>query len=386
MDRPRRLSAAFVKTVREPGRYGDGRGGFGLSILVKPSSTGRMSKTWSQRLRIDRKPINIGLGMFPLVTLAEARAAALANARAVSQGHDPRNPANSIPMFEEAATKVIDLHAANWRNPKSAAQWHASLRDYAYPTIGDKRVDAISTADVLAVLTPIWNEKRETASRVSQRIGAIMKWSIAQGFRDDNPAGDAVSAALPKNGQTRKHQTALPHKEVAGALAKVRESGAYTATKLAFEFLTLTAARSGEVRGADWREIDRERAIWTVPGDRTKTGREHRIPLPAQAMQVLDESAALTDCDGLIFPSSTGRPLSDSTMSKLVRELGIKCVPHGMRSSFRDWCAETGVSREIAEASLAHVVKGVEGAYFRSDLFDARRAVMERWAAYCLGL
>ena len=382
MNRPKTLSAAFVKTVKVPGRYGDGRGGYGLSVLVKDTSTGRLSKSWAQRLRIDGEAFNIGLGQYPIVSLAEARAKALQHRRDVEKGIDPRSPSAGIPTFEEAADVVIKLHAAGWRNPKSEGQWRASLAEYAYPFIGTKKVDRITTADVMQTLLPIWTTKRETARRVRQRIGAVMKYTIAEGYRSDNPAGDAVGAALPKNGGARKHQRALPHAEVAGALVKVRESGAYLSTRQAFLFLTLTAARSGEVRGARWEEIDLEAKTWTIPGDRTKTGREHRVPLSGEAMRLLVTARPLSDGSGLVFPSPNGRTLSDSTMSKLVRENGINCVPHGMRSSFRDWAAESGAPREVAEACLAHVVAGVEGAYFRSDLFAQRRDLMEAWSRY----
>ena len=186
-----------------------------------------------------------------MVTIARARQQALANARIVSEGRDPRDRASRAPTFEQAVETVIGIHAENWKDGgKSAAKWRASLRDYALPKIGHKRVDHINTADVMEVLLPIWSTKRETARRVRQRIGAVMKWAVAQGYREDNPAGDAISAALPKNSLRRQHQKALPHAKVAEALQRVRGSNAHRATALAFEFLMLTACRSGEVRGA----------------------------------------------------------------------------------------------------------------------------------------
>ena len=224
MRRPKRLSATFVKTISIPGRYGDGRGGFGLSLLVKPSSVGGLAKSWAQRVRIGGRPNNLGLGSYPLVTLAEARAKALQNARAIAQGRDPRT--GGIPTFADAAERVIALHEPTWRNgARSAEIWRSSLRTYAFPKLGKLTVDKITTAHVLAVLVPHWTEKRETMRRVRQRIGAIMKWSVAEGYREDNPAGDAIAAALPKNGQHKQHQRALPHGEVAAALRTVRESG-----------------------------------------------------------------------------------------------------------------------------------------------------------------
>ncbi|MDE0036641.1 MAG: tyrosine-type recombinase/integrase [Gammaproteobacteria bacterium] len=385
MKRPKRLSATFVNTVNVPGRYGDGRGGHGLSLLVKPASAGGFSKSWAQRIRLDGKAANVGLGAYPVVTLARARQKALANARIVSEGHDPRDRADRAPTFEQAVETVIDIHAENWKDGgKSAAQWRASLRDYAVPKIGRKRVDRISTADVMEVLLPIWATKRETARRVRQRIAAVMKWAVAQGYREDNPAGDAISAALPKNSLRRQHRRALPHAQVAAALERVRASKAHRATALAFEFLVLTACRSGEVRGARWDEVDDVAATWTVPPERMKAGLEHRVPLSGRAVAVLDEAREISDQSGLVFPSPTGRVLSDSTLSKLLRELGIGAVPHGFRSSFRDWAAErTDVAREVCELALAHVNSDrVEAAYRRSDLFERRRDLMQAWSEY----
>ena len=280
---------------------------------------------------------------------------------------------------------MIGIHAENWKDGgKSAAQWRASLRDYAVPKIGAKRVDRISTADVMDVLLPIWSTKRETARRFRQRIGAVMKWAVAQGYREDNPAGDAISAALPKNSVRRQHQRALPHARVAETLGRVRASKAHRTTALAFEFLVLTACRSGEVRGARWDEVDDAAATWTVSLARMKAKLEDRVPLSSLAVAVLDEARELSDRSGLVFPSPTDRVLSDSTLSKLLRELGIGAVPHGFLSSFRDWAAECSeVPREVCELALAHANSDrVEAPYRRSDLFERRRALMIEWAEY----
>ena len=385
MKRPKRLSATFVQKVSQPGRYGDGHGGYGLSLLVKTTSTGRLSKTWSQRIRVNDHPCNVGLGAYPVVTLAEARAAALENRRAVEQGRDPRDRSGGVPTFEQAVEKVIAIHEPTWKDgARSAEIWRSSLRDYAMPRLGRKLVSQITTADVLAVLVPVWNQKRETAKRVRQRIGAIMKWAVAEGYREDNPAGDAIGAALPKGGGPQKHQRALPHAEVKGAVSKVRSSKAWPGTKLAFEFLVLTAARSGEVRGAKWDEIDLEARTWTVPAERIKAAREHRVPLSPRALEVLAEARKLADGSELVFPSPRGKTLSDMTLSKLVKELGIQAVPHGFRSSFRDWAAEcSDAPREVCELALAHVNSDrVEAAYRRTDLFERRRQLMQDWSQY----
>lgn len=376
-----RLSATFVKTVTRPGRYGDGRGSHGLSLLVKPMKHGGYSRTWCQRLRINGKPTCIGLGSYPIVSLAEARQAALENRRAVARGHDPRN---SVPTLAEASERVLAIHSANWKDSgRSEKIWRARMRDYVLPQLGRKRVDLITSSDVLSVLLPHWATKRETMRRTKQRLSRIFRWAIVENYRTDDPAGPALDAALPRNGGSTRHLVALPHGEVAAAIATVRNSDAWPGTKAAFEFLVLTACRSGEVRLSEWREVDLRSGIWTIPAGRSKTRREHRVPLAPRALAVLAEARKLSDGGGLIFPSATGKPLSDATMSKLVREQGIQAVPHGFRSSFRDWCGETGQPREVAEACLAHAVQSkVEAAYARSDLLNRRRILMQAWADY----
>ena len=381
MERPAQLSARFVESVSRPGRYGDGRGGFGLSLLVKPMANGRLSKSWSQRIRINGRVTNLGLGSYPIVSLKMARRKALENRRAVEEGRNPR--AGGVPTFADAAEKVIAIHAKTWKDSgRSTEIWRSSLATYAYPKIGDKPVDEITTADVMSIVTPIWTTKAETASRVRQRVSVIMRWAIAQGHRTDDPASGAIAAALPRQDTRQNRQRSLPHSEVSAAVAAVRASQASPVTKLAFEFLVLTACRSGELRGAVWAEVDIESATWTVPGARTKTGDAHRVALSGRALEILEAARSLADRSGLIFPSTTGRQLSNNTMRKLLMDLDIPATPHGFRASFRSWCADTGIPREVAEAALGHVVAGVEGAYQRSDLLDRRRPVMDQWAAY----
>ena len=379
-----RLCATFVRTVNVPGRYGDGYSGLGLSLWVTPRKSGGLSKTWAQAVSPNGRKTSLGLGSWPVVTLAMARDRALANARAIAEGCDPRRRMQQVPTFAQANETVIAIHAESWKSDRSESQWRASMRDYVLPRLARKRVDAVTTADVMAVLLPIWSTKRETARRVRQRIGAVMKWAVAQGYRDDNPAGDAIAAALPKTAVRQQHMRALPHAEVGAALARVKGSGAYRGTMLAFEFLVLTAARSGEVRNARWEQIDRDGAVWTIPAERMKAGREHRVPLSPRALGVLDGAAELFDGQGLVFPSPTGRVLNHATMTSLLRGLGIDAVAHGFRSSFRDWAAEcTDAPREVCELALAHVNSDrVEAAYRRTDLFDRRRALMNDWAAY----
>ncbi len=359
---------------------------------VDPSGARR----WVQRLVIRSKSRALGLGSYALVSLAEAREQALANRKIARSGGDPladKRRSQGLPTFEEAAEKVIAIHREAWKDGGSTVElWRATLRDYVHPHIGDKSVDQVTTADVMAVLLPIWTRKHPTARKLRQRMSTIMKWTIAQGYRADNPAGDAIAAALPKRPVQVQHMPALPHGEVAGAIATVRAGAAWIGTKLAFEFLVLTAARSAEVRLAMWDEIDLVSLVWTVPATRMKAKREHRVPLCRRAVEILREAENLrgistTVAAGLVFPSPRGKALHKVKISKLVQELGIAAVPHGFRSSFRDWASEeTDHPREVIEAALAHVVRNpVEAAYARSDLFERRRRLMNDWEAYLAG-
>ena len=233
-----------------------------------------------------------------------------------------------------AASRVLEQKRAGWRNPKHAKDWPASLERHALPRIGDRSVSKVTSADLLEILNPIWHHKPETARRLRQRINAVMQWAVAMEFRNDNPC-DRVGATLGRQRDVVQHMAALPHAEVAEALETVHASGATTAAKLAFEFLVLTAARSGEVRMAQWTEIEFDAAMWTVPAERMKANREHEVPLSPRAIEILDAARALADDSGLVFPSRRGKPLSDMTLSKLLKEQGIPAVPHGFRSSFR---------------------------------------------------
>ena len=386
---PQRLSRSFVERVNEPGRYGDGRGGFGLTLIVRPRAGGGVRKIWAQRLTIDGAPVDIGLGPYPVVTLKEARDAALKNRRAVWQGRDPRRKKDTrVPTFEEAAEKVIKAHQDSWKSGSELpGRWRQMFRDYA-KTIARKRVDSIGSADVLAVLLPIWNEKRATAKQLKQRIGAVMKWAIAEGLRADNPAGEAIVEALPKNGKRTVHHKALHHSKMGAAVEAIRtQTYASRSASLALEFLILTATRGGEVRGARWSEIDMENRTWTIPAERMKTKREHRIPLSSGAMLVLMLADEIRDGSGLVFPSTyRGKQLSERTLGRLLINARLDCVPHGMRSSFRNWAAEcSDVPREIAEHALAHVEGSAsELAYLRTDYFERRRTLMQDWSDYLM--
>lgn len=372
------LNVHFCRKVTDPGRHGDGGG-----LMLNVTATG--GKSWVQRLVIHGRRRDIGLGSLDRVSLAEARKAAFENRNIARGGGDPTATANAAPLFADALDTVIAIHRDGWKDAgKSEKQWRASMRDYALPRIGRKPVDQITTADVMAVLLPYWSAKTETMKRVRSRIGAVMKWSVAQGYRGDNPAGDAIAAALPRNGARKAHQRALPFADVSAAIEAVRGAPAAPSARLALEFLVLTAARSGEVRLATWDEVDMDAAVWTIPAERMKQKREHRVPLSSPAVAILREAGQYRDASGLLFPGVRSRPLGDSTLSRMLRDLDIPCVPHGFRSSFRDWAAErSSLPGEVAELALAHVNSNkVEAAYRRTDMFDMRRDLMQRWADY----
>ena len=380
------LTDAFCRNVAEAGRYADGNG---LYLHVEPSGARR----WVQRLVVQGRPRALGLGGYGLVSLAEARARALANRKVARGGGDPKTPAvrpqpAGVPTFEEAAAQVVDIYSGAWRKGgKTASQWRASLRDHVFPHLGDMSVDRVTSADIMAALQPIWTRKHVTARKVHQRIGAVMRWAIAQGYRTDNPAGEPITAALPRRPAPVRHRRALPHHEVAAAIVTVRGSGAWVGTTLAFELLVLTATRSAEVRLARWREVDLAARVWTIPASRMKAKREHRVPLSGRAVEVLGEAAELRPSPApheLVLTSVRGRLVDGAAISRLVAELGIAAVPHGFRSSFRDWASErTNHPREVVEAALAHTVRNqTEAAYARSDLFERRRHLMDDWAEY----
>jgi integrase len=388
------LTAQFVKTAREPGKYFDGHG---LFLRVQPNG----QRQWVQRIVIRGKRCELGLGNPSLVSLSEARDVALGNRKLAQSGGDPleaRREAKAVPTFAAAASTVHALHLPTWRNAKHAAQFLATLETYSFPRLGKLRVGDVTTADVLAVLSPIWTEKPETAARLRQRIGMVMKWAVAHGWRQDNPA-ESITQALPKRDRSRiTHRRALSYADVAECVAAVQASGAGLSTKLALEFLVLTCSRSGEVRGATWGEIDlgtpatptkpATPGVWTIPAARMKAKREHRVPLSPRAVDILRKAEGLADGSGLVFPGYVrGRPLSDMTLAKLVKELGFAADVHGFRTSFRTWTQErTNFPREVAEAALAHTLKDkAEAAYARSDLFEKRRKMMEAWAGFLAG-
>ena len=376
MKRPNLLSASFVKTVREPGRYGDGRGSYGLSLLVKNQTNGRLSKSWSQRIRINGKLTNIGLGAYPLVSLADARQKCLENAQNNARGVNPRQ---GIPTYEEAAENVLQLNMEGWKDKrKSETLWRQSMADYVLPVIGSMPVNLIHPHHVLECLIPNWTSKHETMRKTRQRIRSVFTWAEAKGYITSNSAGDVLNALLPKVNKKTVHHKSLHYSQLGDALDSLQASNEYPATKACLQFIALTACRSGEARLASWNEINCTDKVWTIPAVRTKTGKDHSVPLSDQAMAILE---SVKDGSDLVFPSAQGKALTDNAISVMVKKQSGKFVPHGLRASFRDWCSETGASRELAEISLGHNFGSqVEAAYKRSTLLEQRRPLMQAWA------
>ena len=411
------LTAAFVKGVRHRGkrksadRYHDRHG---LHLQVMPSG----SKQWIQRLVIDGKRSDYGLGGYPYITLGEARLQAFENVKlarayrkARERGETPPPPpfeasrlatrargkgqpapataAGPGLTFGQAFEMVLAERAPTWKEgvrASSLRSWRANLRDYL-DGIAKLPIATLTSADLQACLSPVWGVRPKTAAKALSRAAMVLEWAGAAGLRTDNPAR-AVARAAPRpraNGAARKHFAALPHAEIAQALARVAECGAGAAVRGAFRLQVLTALRPGEARRARWEEIDLERAEWVIPAARMKASEngDHRVPLSPQALDVL--RAADPREEGLVFPGRNGTPLSDSTTRAMLKRAGVNATPHGARSTFRGWAAEAGWPREVAEAALAHTVRGVEAAYMRTDLFERRRRLMAAWGDYATG-
>lgn len=377
--------------LKQPGKHKDGDG---LFLVVGASG----AASWLLRIQHQGKRRDIGLGSYPTVGLADAREAAAETRKQLRAGVDvvakkrakPEQVAR-IPTFAEVAREVHRLNVPGWKNEKHGKQWLSSLETHVFPRIGKSPVNEVGSAEILRVLLPVWLTIPETARRVRQRIGAVLDYSYAKGWRDAEAPVKAVSRGLPKQPSTVRHHAAMPWAGVPKFFGPgIDNLNCSPVIRAALRFLILTAARSGEVRGATWGEIDPEAELWTVPGHRMKAGREHSVPLSSAALAILQQAKAWRLEEGpgaLIFPGErAGRPLSDMSLSMPIRRGGYEATPHGMRSVFRDWCGDaTSFPREVAEACLAHVVGGVEGAYRRGSALEKRREIMQLWADFLTG-
>ena len=376
------LTAIQVRQLKQHGRYADGNG---LYLVVDPSG----AKRWLLRLVVQGRRRDIGLGGAGLVTLGEARERALIYRKTAREGGDPlvehRKIQVLVPTFAEAVEQVHAEHRASWANAKHAQQWRNTLQQYACPQLGARRLDQIDTPDVLRVLAPIWLTKPETARRVRQRIGTVLDWAKAAGHRSGENPVEGVAKGLPKQGDRDEHHVAMPYADVPGFIARLRRSEAGESARLAFEFLILTAARTSEVLGARWDEINVTERLWTVPAGRMKAKREHRVPMGERSLLILARARELAAGSALVFPGRSGeKPLSNMVFLMLLRRMELPITAHGFRSSFRDWAAErSSLPREVAEMALAHALENrVEAAYARSDLLDRRRELMEQWSNF----
>ena len=372
-----RLRVKQIPTLR-PGRHGDGGT---LYLVVEP---GGHSRHWVQRLTVDGKRRDLGLGGYPYVGLAEARAAAFSNRQLARRGGDPTAALrpSRVPTFRTACERVAA--AATWKGHGPADRRRA-LERYC-GSILDRRLDQIRRADVIAILAPLMAEKRAMGSRLHGWVRGALAWGVAREHIEFNVA-DGIGAALPAARKGKKHHPALPYAEVGAALEAIAACTATDALKSCLRFIILTAVRSGEARGATWSEIDLQGAEWRIPAERMKAGREHRVPLSSAAMDTLERARSLESPAGWCFPAPAraSRQMHATTLAQVMRRLyGGRCTVHGFRSSFRDWASEqTSVPHAVAEAALAHQVgSAVERSYARSDLFDKRRGLMDRWAEY----
>jgi integrase len=375
------LTANMLRGSLAPGRHHDGDG---LFLNVTPTG----ARSWICRVQKNGRRRDIGLGSAKKVSLAQARQRSAEVRSQVEAGIDPvlqRKKAEGIPTFREAAAAVYAENKKSWKNKKHRSQWLTSLQTYAFPKIGDVAVSDIESSHVRDVLIAIWLEKNETARRVRQRIGMVIDWAIAKNYRAHPLPMNAINKSLPKVRNRQNHLAALHYSKVAAFVGKLRERESIG--RLAFEFLILTAARSGEVRGALWSEIDLTERTWTIPAERMKADVEHIVPLSDAALDVLKRARVhKEDGNDLVFPGTRhGKPMSDMTLTKICRDAEIDAVPHGFRSSFRDWVSEeTDFDRDVAEMALAHTIANpVEAAYRRGKLLQKRRKLMNLWADYC---
>jgi integrase len=379
-----RLTATEVKAKIQPGRYGDGDG---LFLMIDK----RGGKSWMVRVQKDGRRRDFGLGSASKVSLKLARERSALVRSQVEVGIDPvaeRRKAAGIPTFREAAALVHAEHKRGWKNGKHQAQWLSTLDAYAFPAFGDVAVSLVEAPAVRDALAAIWLTKPETARRLRQRIRTVIDWAVAKGYREGPLAMAVIDKSLPKQRERVKHHKAMPFAELPAFMAGLRSRESMG--RLALEAVILTAARSGEIREAVWSEIDLEGRTWAIPAERMKAGREHAVPLSNAAVRLFKRMKAHQRGDSnLVFPGTArGKPLSDMTLTKALRDMGLDVTAHGFRSTFRDWTAEnTSYPREIAEAALAHANSDkTEAAYLRTDHRDKRRELMTAWADFCEGV
>jgi integrase len=380
----------------KPGVHADG---LGLYLQCTPGSNGQINKSWFYRFARNGRERRMGLGALHDVSLAEARKLADSARRLHRQGVDPiaardaekRGQSRDAGMtFSCAFETFFAAKRQSLSNAKHRAQWQSTMGTYVFPVIGKRSVDEVTTGDILDVLSPIWFEKPETAKRVLQRVEAVFKSAILRGYRKQASPCIGVAQELGTRHRKAINHRALPYTEVPDFLARLRTSNCWPATRLAFEWLILTAARSGETRLARWIEVDKTAALWNIPAERMKAKRAHIVPLSPRCLEILQALRAVYPCapGDLLFPGTKpGAPLSDMTLTKVLRDMGLadKATAHGMRSAFKVWCAEVAKVRdEVSEAALAHSIpEKVRAAYLRTAFLEERKPIMSAWAHFC---
>lgn len=381
------LGALEVKRLTEPGLHAVGTVA-GLCLLVKPTG----ARSWVLRTMIGARRAELGLGGYPTYTLSQAIESARGTLQKIKDGTDPvaERRARRVTVdwtFKKTALAYIEQHRSSWRNTKHAAQWESTLEAYAYPVFGDKHVRDVSKGDVLAAIQPIWTTKNETAVRVRNRIELVLAYAMQREYRPEgpNPARwrGNLDSALPKPSKVnnREHFEAVPIDDMFAFMQKVRRVEGMGARAL--EFAALTVVRTGAIRQATWDEIDLAGRLWSIPGSKMKSGKPFRVPLSDQAITLLKKLPRFEGVP-MVFPGRKSTPLSDMTLTAVMRRMGLTAVPHGLRSTFSDWSAErTATPSEIREMALAHAIgDATEEAYRRGDLFEKRRALMAHWAAF----
>ncbi len=391
----KQLSDRAVAAIKTEGKHAVG-GVPGLHLRVSAGHRG-----WVLRVQVGEKRRDIGLGAYPAVGLSEAREKAREIHNGLREGRDPIAPRKHQRMvlaaqvasdktFQWCSQEFLRSKASEWSNPKHKQQWENTLQTYAMPHLGHLSVALIDLPHVLACLEPIWGTKNETASRLRGRIESVLDWATVRKYRTgDNPARwkghlDKVLPA-PSKIQKVEHHRAIASDDLPHFMKELQQREGFAARAL--EFVIFTAARSGEVRGATWSEIDLEAKVWTVPAERMKAGKEHRVPLSGSALELLKKLPRIHGTE-LVFPGTKGQPLSDMALTALMRRMNVDAVPHGFRSTFRDWAGEkTNYPRELAEHALAHTLESkVEAAYRRGDALEKRRPMMEEWARFSTSL
>lgn len=379
----KRLTLQFIRSIDRPGRFGDGYGSHGLSILAKRNAAGEISRVWSQRILVDGEGKTFGLGSYPLVTLKMARAKAFDNARRIALGEDLRKPERPIPTIAEAFDEVIKLRKPSWKGDRTEGSWNG-VKKLCQP-IQSKKISDVDGQDVINILAPIWHKHSATAISVQSRLSAVMEWAKDMGFRFSNPASLTALRSLGPRPKSTPHRAA-PYDELGKYLGQIRDEDIWWGAKYCLMFIAFTVDRSKEAREATWDEINLKEETWTLSAERMKASQEHIVPLTIQAIEILDfaKSKGIHSKGYIFHAERSSNAIGGGMLSGPLLALGMPFTPHGIRSSFRDWAAERNdINQDAAEVSIAHSVGGKsKKSYLRTNFLPQRRELMQEWANY----